>query len=166
MQEAQALRRQVMVKDKEAAERATLVKQEKLQRHTNRSPLRLMDVWVFPTISQKRKTSGTLECHYNGFRCAPRARACGWQSSTLRGPTRLPPHDSGGCSWSCRPRVSARGLHVAAVSVGHAYVVHAYVHAPRREPRACCATPEMCTCMQRTEQVMPKHTSRSLMSIC
>lgn len=71
MQEAQALRRQVMVKDKEAAERATLVKQEKLQRHANRAPLRLMDVWCFPTISQKRKTPGTLECHYNGFRCAP-----------------------------------------------------------------------------------------------
>lgn len=73
MQEAQALRRQVMVKDKEAAERATLVKQEKLQRHANRSPLRLVDVWVFPTLSQKRKTPGTLECHYNGFRCAPHA---------------------------------------------------------------------------------------------
>eukprot|EP00892_Ulva_mutabilis_P009240 jgi/Ulvmu1/6689/UM030_0020.1 len=68
VQEAQALRRQVMVKDKEAAERATLVKQEKLQRHANRSPLRLVDVWVFPTISSKRKTPGTLECHYNGFR--------------------------------------------------------------------------------------------------
>lgn len=77
MQEAQALRRQVMVKDKEAAERATLVKQEKLQRHANRPPLRLIDVWCFPTISQKRKTPGTLECHYNGFRCAPGGGAVG-----------------------------------------------------------------------------------------
>lgn len=71
VQEATALRRQVLMKDKEAAERATLVKQEKLQRFTNRQPQRLNDLWVFPAISSRRKLSGTLEAHYNGFRCAP-----------------------------------------------------------------------------------------------
>jgi nucleosome binding factor SPN SPT16 subunit len=68
VQEAQALRRTVMTKDKEAAERATLVKQEKLQRFTNRQPQRLNDLWVVPSISTRRKISGTLEAHYNGFR--------------------------------------------------------------------------------------------------
>lgn len=72
MQEATALRRQVLTKDKEAAERATLVRQEKLQRFTNRQPQRLNDLWVFPAISSRRKLSGTLEAHYNGFRCAAR----------------------------------------------------------------------------------------------
>ena len=70
VQEAQALRRQVMMKDKEVAERATLVKQEKLQRYQNKAPMRLNDCWVFPPLSARRKLSGTLEAHFNGFRSA------------------------------------------------------------------------------------------------
>lgn len=69
LQEAQALRRQVAIKDKEAAERATLVTQDKLQRYTNRQPHRLQDVWIQPAISSKRKVPGNLDAHYNGFRC-------------------------------------------------------------------------------------------------
>jgi nucleosome binding factor SPN SPT16 subunit len=68
VQEAQALRRQVLAKDKQDAERATLVKQEKLQRFTNKAPQRLHDVWVYPSMSARKKASGTLEAHYNGFR--------------------------------------------------------------------------------------------------
>lgn len=70
LQEAQALRRQVALKDKEAAERATLVTQDKLQRYTNRQPHRLQDVWMQPAISAKRKVPGNLDAHFNGFRCA------------------------------------------------------------------------------------------------
>ena len=70
LQEAQALRRQVAVRDKEAAERATLVTQEKLQRYSNRQPHRLQDVWIQPPLSAKRKVPGNLDAHYNGFRCA------------------------------------------------------------------------------------------------
>ena len=59
------------MRDKEAAERATLVTQEKLQRYSNRQPHRLQDVWIQPALSAKRKVPGNLDAHYNGFRCAP-----------------------------------------------------------------------------------------------
>lgn len=73
VQEAQALRRQVQQADKETADRATLVKQEKLQRFTNKAPIRLSDVWSAPSlIGGRKKSTGTLECHANGFRFARR----------------------------------------------------------------------------------------------
>jgi FACT complex subunit (SPT16/CDC68) len=73
VQEAQALRRAVQAKDKQDAERATLVKQEKLQRFSNKAPLRLHDIWVYPPMAARKKVSGQLEAHYNGFRCAAEA---------------------------------------------------------------------------------------------
>lgn len=58
----------MLARDREEAERATLVKQEKLVRMAGRTPFRLPDVWVAPAIGQGKKTSGVLEAHQNGFR--------------------------------------------------------------------------------------------------
>ncbi|CAI0465618.1 unnamed protein product [Linum tenue] len=64
------LRRQVMARESERAERATLVSQEKLQLANNRSkPIRLSDLWIRPVFGGRgRKQPGTLEAHLNGFR--------------------------------------------------------------------------------------------------
>ncbi len=61
------LRSAVMQRDKERAERATLVQQEKLQR--GKRVYRLPDLWVRPGFGGKgRKQPGALEAHANGFR--------------------------------------------------------------------------------------------------
>ncbi|GLT60139.1 hypothetical protein SLA2020_329200 [Shorea laevis] len=64
------LRRQVMARESERAERATLVTQEKLQLAGNRfKPLRLTDLWIRPVfVGRGRKIPGALEAHFNGFR--------------------------------------------------------------------------------------------------
>lgn len=64
------LRRQVMARESERAERATLVTQEKLQLAGNRfKPIRLHDLWIRPIFGGRgRKITGTLEAHVNGFR--------------------------------------------------------------------------------------------------
>jgi hypothetical protein len=63
------LRSAVMQRDKERAERATLVQQEKLQR--GKRVYRLPDLWVRPSFGGKgRKQPGALEAHANGFRWA------------------------------------------------------------------------------------------------
>ncbi|KAJ4721704.1 FACT complex subunit SPT16 [Melia azedarach] len=64
------LRRQVMARESERAERATLVTQEKLQLAGNRfKPIRLHDLWIRPVFGGRgRKIPGTLEAHVNGFR--------------------------------------------------------------------------------------------------
>ncbi|KAJ7963221.1 FACT complex subunit SPT16 [Quillaja saponaria] len=64
------LRRQVVARESERAERATLVTQEKLQLAGNRfKPLRLTDLWIRPVFGGRgRKLPGTLEAHVNGFR--------------------------------------------------------------------------------------------------
>ncbi|KAH7421678.1 hypothetical protein KP509_13G070600 [Ceratopteris richardii] len=62
------LRRQVVLRESEKAERATLVTQEKLQLMKAR-PIRLSDLWIRPAFGGKgRKLSGMLEAHVNGFR--------------------------------------------------------------------------------------------------
>ena len=67
MQEVKALRTYVLNRDKERAERATLVTQEELVR--GKRAFRLPDIWVRPTLgTQGRKMSGILEAHQNGFR--------------------------------------------------------------------------------------------------
>lgn len=95
VQEIKALRSQVQLREREKAERATLVQQEKLVRSKVRSctdmtlaslqpwrctplmasfPLQgrvyaLPDVWIRPAFGGKgRKVAGTLEAHANGFR--------------------------------------------------------------------------------------------------
>ena len=66
--EIKALRAQVAARDKETAERATLVKQEKLIKAATRPPA-LPDVWVRPPLGGKgRRVPGQLEAHANGFR--------------------------------------------------------------------------------------------------
>ena len=66
--EIKALRAQVAARDKETAERATLVKQEKLIKAATRPPS-LPDVWVRPPLGGKgRRVPGQLEAHANGFR--------------------------------------------------------------------------------------------------
>ncbi|GFQ03912.1 fact complex subunit spt16 [Phtheirospermum japonicum] len=64
------LRRNVMARESERAERATLVTQEKLVLSGNKfKPIRLHDVWIRPAFGGRaRKLSGTLEAHMNGFR--------------------------------------------------------------------------------------------------
>lgn len=66
------LRRQVMARESERAERATLVTQEKLQLAGNRfKPIKLHDLWIRPVFGGRgRKIPGTLEAHLNGFRFA------------------------------------------------------------------------------------------------
>ncbi|WIA33317.1 hypothetical protein OEZ86_006455 [Tetradesmus obliquus] len=67
VQEIKVLRSTVLQRDKERAERATLVQQEKLVR--GKRVFRLPDLWVRPTLGGKgRKMPGTLEAHQNGFR--------------------------------------------------------------------------------------------------
>lgn len=68
VQEIKTMRSQVQQREKEKAERATLVKQEKLIRGKGRV-FSLPDVWVRPAFGGKgRKVAGTLEAHFNGFR--------------------------------------------------------------------------------------------------
>uniref|UniRef100_A0A2N9E7B5 FACT complex subunit n=1 Tax=Fagus sylvatica TaxID=28930 RepID=A0A2N9E7B5_FAGSY len=64
------LRRHVMARESERAERATLVTQEKLQVAGNRfKPIRLSDLWIRPVFGGRgRKIPGTLEAHVNGLR--------------------------------------------------------------------------------------------------
>ncbi|KAI4364642.1 hypothetical protein MLD38_020704 [Melastoma candidum] len=66
------LRRQVVARESEKAERATLVTQEKLQLAGNRfKPIRLSDLWIRPVFGGRgRKIPGALEAHLNGFRYA------------------------------------------------------------------------------------------------
>lgn len=91
VQEIKSLRSQVQQREKERAERATLVQQEKLVKSKVRKSLRptlfacrtinsdqlalqarafaLPDVWIRPAFGGKgRKVAGTLEAHSNGFR--------------------------------------------------------------------------------------------------
>lgn len=68
VQEIKTLRSSVQQRDKEKAERATLVQQEKLVRAKGRV-FTLPDVWARPALGGKgRKVTGTLEAHINGFR--------------------------------------------------------------------------------------------------
>ncbi|KAL8545355.1 hypothetical protein ACS0TY_005507 [Phlomoides rotata] len=64
------LRRNVMARESERAERATLVTQEKLVLAGNKfKPIRLHDLWIRPTFGGRaRKLGGSLEAHMNGFR--------------------------------------------------------------------------------------------------
>lgn len=70
VQQIKTLRRQVVARESERAERATLVTQERLQLAGNRfKPIRLSDLWIRPTFGGRgRKLPGTLEAHVNGFR--------------------------------------------------------------------------------------------------
>ncbi|XP_061360509.1 FACT complex subunit SPT16-like isoform X1 [Gastrolobium bilobum] len=70
VQSIKSLRRQVVARESERAERATLVSQEKLQLANNRyKPIRLSDLWIRPPFGGRgRKIPGTLEAHVNGFR--------------------------------------------------------------------------------------------------
>ncbi|XP_016190330.1 FACT complex subunit SPT16-like [Arachis ipaensis] len=70
VQSIKTLRRQVVSRESERAERATLVTQEKLQLANNRSkPIRMSDLWIRPVFGGRgRKIPGTLEAHANGFR--------------------------------------------------------------------------------------------------
>ncbi|XP_057434287.1 FACT complex subunit SPT16-like [Lotus japonicus] len=70
VQSIKTLRRQVVARESERAERATLVTQEKLQLANNRfKPIRLSDLWIRPPFGGRgRKIPGTLEAHVNGFR--------------------------------------------------------------------------------------------------
>ncbi|CAI9770205.1 unnamed protein product [Fraxinus pennsylvanica] len=64
------LRRNVMARESERAERATLVTQEKLVLAGNKfKPIKLHDLWIRPAFGGRaRKLPGTLEAHVNGFR--------------------------------------------------------------------------------------------------
>lgn len=64
------LRRNVVARESERAERATLVTQEKLVLAGNKfKPIRLHDLWIRPPFGGRvRKLSGALEAHMNGFR--------------------------------------------------------------------------------------------------
>ncbi|XP_052205741.1 FACT complex subunit SPT16-like [Diospyros lotus] len=64
------LRRNVVARESERAERATLVTQEKLVLAGNKfRPIRLLDLWIRPPFGGRgRKLSGALEAHTNGFR--------------------------------------------------------------------------------------------------
>lgn len=67
VQEIKVLRSSVLSRDKERAERATLVVQEKLIR--GKRVYRLPDLWVRPGLGGRgRKIPGALEAHANGFR--------------------------------------------------------------------------------------------------
>lgn len=66
-QDIKLLSSSVKQRDKERAERATLVQQEKLVK--GKKVYRLSEVWVRPTFPGKgRKIHGNLEAHANGFR--------------------------------------------------------------------------------------------------
>ncbi|CAH9083048.1 unnamed protein product [Cuscuta epithymum] len=69
-QQIKTLRRNVMARESERAERATLVTQEKLVVAGNKfKPVRLPDLWIRPVFGGRaRKLPGTLEAHVNGFR--------------------------------------------------------------------------------------------------
>ncbi|CAH9078968.1 unnamed protein product [Cuscuta europaea] len=69
-QQIKTLRRNVMARESERAERATLVTQEKLVVAGNKfKPVRLPDLWIRPSFGGRaRKLPGTLEAHMNGFR--------------------------------------------------------------------------------------------------
>ncbi|KAL6964608.1 FACT complex subunit spt16, partial [Sarracenia purpurea var. burkii] len=64
------LRKNVVARESERAERATLVTQEKLVIAGNKfKPIRLTDLWIRPSFGGRaRKLSGTLEAHTNGLR--------------------------------------------------------------------------------------------------
>ncbi|CAI9101356.1 OLC1v1038659C1 [Oldenlandia corymbosa var. corymbosa] len=70
VQQIKALRKSVVARESERAERATLVTQEKLILAGNKfKPVRLSDLWIRPVFGGRgRKLSGTLEAHVNGFR--------------------------------------------------------------------------------------------------
>ncbi|CBI39651.3 unnamed protein product, partial [Vitis vinifera] len=70
VQGIKTLRRQVVARESERAERATLVTQEKLQLAGNKfKPIKLFGLWIRPPFGGRgRKLSGTLEAHVNGFR--------------------------------------------------------------------------------------------------
>lgn len=70
VQGIKTLRRQVVAREYERAERATLVTQEKLQLAGNKfKPIKLFDLWIRPPFGGRgRKLPGTLEAHVNGFR--------------------------------------------------------------------------------------------------
>ena len=68
VRDIKTLRSVVLSRDKEKAERATLVKQEKLIPGKQRVVV-LKDVWMRPAfVGKGRKMSGQLEAHTNGFR--------------------------------------------------------------------------------------------------
>ena len=68
VRDIKTLRSVVMSRDKEKAERATLVKQEKLIPGKQRVVV-LKDIWMRPAFAGKgRKMTGQLEAHTNGFR--------------------------------------------------------------------------------------------------
>ncbi|CAN8308167.1 unnamed protein product [Cochlearia groenlandica] len=69
VQAIKTLRRQVMARESEKTERASLVTQEKLQLAGNKfKPLRLFELWIRPAFSGRKRVPGTLEAHANGFR--------------------------------------------------------------------------------------------------
>ncbi|KAL3515893.1 hypothetical protein ACH5RR_022795 [Cinchona calisaya] len=70
VQQIKTLRRNVVARESERAERATLVTQEKLVLAGNKfKPVRLFDLWIRPVFGGRgRKLTGTLEAHVNGFR--------------------------------------------------------------------------------------------------
>ncbi|CAD7701780.1 unnamed protein product [Ostreobium quekettii] len=67
VQEMKVLRSTIVQREKERAERATLVEQEKLIK--TKRVIRLSDLWIRPNFGGRgRKATGTLEAHQNGFR--------------------------------------------------------------------------------------------------
>ncbi|VFQ98906.1 unnamed protein product [Cuscuta campestris] len=70
VQRIKTLRQNVVQRQSEKAERATLVTQEKLVLAGNRfKPVRLSDLWIRASFGGRgRKLPGTLEAHVNGFR--------------------------------------------------------------------------------------------------
>ncbi|XP_076914841.1 FACT complex subunit SPT16-like [Bidens hawaiensis] len=70
VQQIKTLRRNVVSRESERAERASLVTQEKLVLAGNKfKPIRLTDLSIRPTfLNRGRKLPGTLEAHDNGFR--------------------------------------------------------------------------------------------------
>ncbi|CAL5222238.1 g4572 [Coccomyxa viridis] len=68
VQEIKVMRTSITAREKERAERATLVQQEKLSKAKGRV-YALNDVWIRPPFGGKgRKMTGQLEAHANGFR--------------------------------------------------------------------------------------------------
>ncbi|XP_050231916.1 FACT complex subunit SPT16 [Mercurialis annua] len=69
VQQIKSLRRHVVSRESERAERATLVTQEKLLRVGNKfKPIKLHDLWIRPVFGGRgRKLPGMLETHQNGF---------------------------------------------------------------------------------------------------
>lgn len=70
VQQIKTLRRNVVSRESERAERASLVTQEKLVLAGHKGkPTRLSDLWIRPPFPGRgRKLPGTLEAHDNGFR--------------------------------------------------------------------------------------------------